>query len=170
MGRDLLDVLSAKKTKMVCTSASGASTVSGRWLCQYLWFRRATNQLWRWPVRSQRLLSAGAMAVISAFMVSCGGTTVTSTLSNGTTSATGKPAAVRRTKPAPNRQEIVEASKCLEEEDVRPAKHTAYKSQIPPRGTSEVTRGGLPMTPEEYDSSVRRCATTARSAQTFRRK
>jgi hypothetical protein len=98
----------------------------------------------------------------SGLLLFCGGCGGAKTSATGTATATGTQAAVVHA--PPNRQEIIKARKCLEREGVRPAKHKAYKAQIP-RGTGEVTRGGLPVTPEEYESQVRRCVAPRQSAR-----
>ena len=69
----------------------------------------------------------------------------------------------------PSKQEIVRARGCLEKERVRPAKHTPYRPQVP-RGPNEVTRNGLPMTPEEYEATVRRCVASRKSPSASRRR
>jgi hypothetical protein len=108
-------------------------------------------------------IRALAMVTTSGALVLCGGcgATKASPSVHATTSATRRPAIVSRT--PPTKQEIVKAKGCLKDEHVRPAKRTPYRPQVP-HGPNEVTRNGLPMTPEEYEATVRRCLTRTNSA------
>ena len=109
-----------------------------------------------------RLMVGMAMVVgIACLLAACGdstkqtqGVVVASTSSNTVTALRASP---------PSKQEIVKARGCLESERVRPAKHTPYRPQVP-RGPNEMTRNGLPMTPEEYEATVRRCVATPKVA------
>src|SRR5580704_2931747 len=60
------------------------------------------------------------------------------------------------TRTPPTKQEVVSAARCLKRERVRSATHHAYSPQVP-RGANEITRDGLPMTPEEFEVTVHRC-------------
>lgn len=109
-------------------------------------------------------LGGGAAIAVAVSLTACGGTSKTASSGSTGSFTTSRPASLVRTEPAPSKQEIVKARKCLENEGVRPAKHKAYRAQIP-RGTGEVTRGGLPVTPKEYESQVRRCVAPRQSAR-----
>jgi hypothetical protein len=109
----------------------------------------------------------GILAVVS-ILAACGGA-ATQTQGVATTTS-GKTTATLSTRTPPSKQEIVKARGCLERERVRPAKHAPYRPQVP-HGPNEVTRNGLPMTPEEYEATVRRCLARTKSASaTTRRK
>jgi hypothetical protein len=110
-----------------------------------------------------RLVVSVVMIVgVTGLLAACGGTTKpTQTLTTSYTS--GKTTTAVSTRTPPTKQEIVKAQGCLMRERVRPAKHTPYRPQVP-RGANEVTRNGLPMTPQEYEATVRRCLTKASSA------
>jgi hypothetical protein len=113
-------------------------------------------------MRTHQLLVSvvGILAVVS-FLAACGGSTKqTVDLTTSYTSGTTAPANIRT---PPSKQEIVRARGCLERERVRPARHAPNRQEVP-HETNEMTRNGLPMTPEEYEATVRRCLTRTKSA------
>jgi hypothetical protein len=117
-------------------------------------------------LRVLRLLhSAVAMTVAVAALTACGRAIKdTPNTTNGLGPGTGGGAAVvAHPASLPSKQEIIKAQGCLMRERVRPAKHTPYRPQVP-HGAGEVTRNGLPMTPQEYEASVRRCLMKTNSA------
>jgi hypothetical protein len=100
----------------------------------------------------------GILAAVS-FLTACGGSTKRTV--GLTTSYTSGTAAAASARTPLSKQEIVRAKGCLEREGVRPARRTRYRPRVP-RGVNEVTRDGLPMTPGEYETAVRKCVATPR--------
>jgi hypothetical protein len=116
-----------------------------------------------------RLVVSVVMIVgVTGLFAACGESTK-STQGVAITSASGKSTTTTRLAGPPSKQEIVKARGCLERERVRPAKHTRYRPQVP-HEPNEVTRDGLPMTPSEYDATVRRCLTSTKSAGAGKRR
>ena len=113
--------------------------------------------------RRYSLVSAMVMVASVVLLTACGGTGKSpQSASIAIVTGTKVPAVVVPTHP-PSKQEITNSKTCLEKERVRPARHTPYRPQVP-HGANEVTRNGLPMTPSEYEATVRRCVARTRSA------
>jgi hypothetical protein len=115
-----------------------------------------------------RILTTVTVSGALLVCVGCGG--ATKTLPGPTTSTNGNATATVENRTPVNRQEIVKATRCLTQERVRPARHTPNRQEVP-RGANEMTRNGLPMTPQEYEATVRRCLTSTKpaSASTHRK-
>jgi len=62
----------------------------------------------------------------------------------------------------PSKREIAQSRVCLERERVRPARRISSRQEVP-HGANEVTRNGLPMTPQEYEATVRKCLSSTKS-------
>jgi hypothetical protein len=122
------------------------------------------------PLINLRVL---AMVVASGGLlacVGCGGATKTSPSPTTSYTSGNATATVDTRTPAPSKQEIVKAQGCLKRERVRPARHTSNRHEVP-HGANEVTKNGLPMTPQEYEATVRRClARTKPAGASTRRK
>jgi hypothetical protein len=105
-----------------------------------------------------------AMVAVSWALFACGGCGgATKMLLSPTTSATNGHATATVSNQTPvSKQEIVKAKGCLKRERVRPARHVPNRPRLP--GSSGVTRNGLPVTPQEYEATVRRCLTMTSSA------
>lgn len=112
-------------------------------------------------VNLHRLVVSGAMVMaLLSSIVGCG-TSKTPVI--GSSSTAGRPITTVSNRTSMNRQEIVQARGCLKRELVRPARHTPGRQEAP-RRAGEMTRDGLPMTPQEYEATVRRCLTLVKSA------
>ncbi len=114
------------------------------------------------------VVSVVMMVSVTGPLAACGGTTKpTQTLTTSYTS--GKTTKAVSTRTPPSKQEIAKAQVCLKRERVGPAKHVPYRPQVP-HGANEVTRNGLPMTPQEYIATVRRCLASTKSANASTRR
>lgn len=110
--------------------------------------------------------SVGVVGILIAasLLAACGGAT-----KQTQTAATSSQAITVSTRTPPSKQEIVKSRACLTRERVRPARHAPNRQEVP-HGANEVTRNGLPMTPQEYEATVRRCLTRTKSASTSTRR
>lgn len=109
-----------------------------------------------------------AVILAAGLIAACGESTKqaqrgTTSAANGQTTAT-----VRNHSPV-KKPEIIEAKGCLKRERVRSARHIPDRQEVP-HGANEMTRNGLPMTPQEYVATVRRCLTSTKSASASTRR
>jgi hypothetical protein len=109
---------------------------------------------------------AGMLAVVSC-LAACGGSSGTHGVA--TSSAKSQTTATVSDQTPVSKQEIVKATGCLKRERVRPARHAPNRQEVP-HGANEMTRNGLPMTPQEYEATVRRCLTSTKSASASTRR
>lgn len=111
------------------------------------------------------LCSAGAMTMTVAVLTACGGSAkdMQNTMNASSPGTGGKTTVVILPTSPPSKQEIIKAKACLKQERVRPARNTPDRQQVP-YGAYEMTRNGLPMTPQEYEATVRRCVESIKSA------
>jgi hypothetical protein len=98
--------------------------------------------------------------IAANLLAACGGSSTKQTQTAATSSQTTTTVSTRT---PPSKQEIVKSRACLTRERVRPARHGPNRQEVP-HSASEMTRNGLPMTPQEYEATVRRCVTKTNSA------
>jgi hypothetical protein len=108
----------------------------------------------------QLAISAVTVAAIISTLTACG---QSNTRDNDAATFASRPSTVTvGGHTPPSKREIIQSRTCLERERLRPARHASTKQGIP-HGADEVTRNGLPMTPQEYGATVRKCLVAARS-------
>jgi hypothetical protein len=119
--------------------------------------------------RMHHLVVSAAMVVTAVGLLAACGGSIKQTQKVTTYSTNGQTTATVSTRTPPSKREIMQAKGCLKQEHVRPARHTPDRQQVP-HGATEVTRNGLPMTPEEYEATVRRCLARTKSASASTRR
>ncbi len=107
----------------------------------------------------QPFVGVVGILIAASLLAACGG----STKQTQTAATSSQTTTTVSTRTPPSKQEIVKSRACLTRERVRPARHAPNRQEVP-HGANEVTRNGLPMTPQEYEATVRRCLTRTKSA------